>query len=335
MIYLHTGLPGAGKTILTLKMVRDRAEKENRAVYYAGIEILKPEMFPGWEPLPDPEKWFELPDGAIIVHDECQDLYRPRGTGAQVPKHVAQWETHRHKGYDAYLITQHPMLLDSNVRRLAGEHAHVVRPFGAKMATVHRWSSVKEQCDKSRADSVAVTMGYPGELFDAYKSATVHTHKFKLPGRIWFLAVIPLLLAACVWAFYSWYSGRAVPPSERLQMESGEGFVRASPSGSGGAVKSKSEWLDERAPRVAGLAHTAPVYDKVTTPTKAPYPAACMEMSGVCRCYSEQATRLDVPGAICRQIVAGGYYVEWDTERPDRRRDRDGGPTAPAAPLGS
>lgn len=79
MIYLRTGLPGAGKTLMTLAEVRERASRENRPVFYAGIEILKPEEFPGWLVMDDPAKWYECPDGAIIVHDECQTLYRPRG----------------------------------------------------------------------------------------------------------------------------------------------------------------------------------------------------------------------------------------------------------------
>lgn len=339
MIYLHTGLPGTGKTISTLAKVRDRAQKENRAVYYVGIEILKPEMFPGWTKLEDPTKWHELPDGAIIVHDEAQTLYRPRGTGSQVPEHVAKMETHRHKGHDLYLITQHPMLVDSNVRRLAGEHVHAVRPFGAKMATLHKWGQVKEQCDKSRADSLQETFLYPKELFDAYKSATVHTHKFKMPGRIWWLVAIPFLLGACVWVFMMWFDGMSKPKVGAPEELPTTGGMKTGPSGPAQArpVKTKAEWLDERTPRIQGLAHTAPAFDDTTAPTRAPYPAACVAMGKTCRCYTDQATVLDTPEAICRQIVERGYFVEWDTapktarepDRRDDRRERDGRPDAP------
>lgn len=332
MIYLHTGLPGTGKTISTLARVRERAQKENRAVYYVGIEILKPEMFPGWTKLEDPTKWHELPDGAIIVHDEAQTLYRPRGTGAMVPEHVAKMETHRHKGHDLYLITQHPMLVDSNVRRLAGEHVHAVRPFGAKLATLHKWGQVKEQCDKSRADSLQETFVYPKELFEAYKSATVHTHKFKMPGRVWWLLAIPLLLAACVWGFVQWYSsfGKDTAPE---QTTGGMMTAAATGSGQARAVKTKAEWMDERTPRIQGLAHSAPAFDQVTAPSRAPYPAACVAMGKTCRCYTDQATILDTPEGLCRQIVERGFFVEWDTTpksaREDRARLRDERPDAP------
>ena len=191
------GPAGCGQNAFTLHIVRERARKENRAVYYHGIELLKPEEFEGWVKLEDASKWFELPDGAIIVHDEAQTLYRPRGNGAQVPQYVAELETHRHKGHDLYFITQHPMLIDSNVRRLAGEHMHVVRLFGAKVATLHRWAQCKEQCDKSRADSIRETVGYPAALFEAYKSATLHTHKARVPKRVFLLLAMPFCSSGC------------------------------------------------------------------------------------------------------------------------------------------
>lgn len=316
MIYLHTGQPGAGKTLFTLAMVKERAEREQRPVFYHGIEILKPELFPNWHHLEDPSKWMELPDGAIIVHDECQGLYRPRGNGAQVPEHVSRWETHRHNGWDAYLITQHPMLIDSNIRRLAGEHLHVIRAFGAKMATLHRWQQVKEQCDKSRADSVSETKAYPSQLFDAYKSATVHTHKARIPPRVFFLVLLPLLLFGLAWWFYSWYSvranGSAIEKSVSVTQPGGAaGTAPATPR-----RKTTAEWIAEQQPRIEGLPHTAPVFDGVTEVVRAPAPVACVASATRCTCYTEQGTRMSTPDALCRQIVKDGYFVAWDTAPP-------------------
>lgn len=327
MIYLHTGQPGAGKTLLTLHTVRERAKAENRPVFYAGIEILKPEEFPGWQVLDDPKKWFDCPDGAIIVHDECQTLYRPRGNGAQVPDYVARFETHRHQGFDIYLITQHPMLVDSNIRRLAGEHSHIVRAFGAKMATVHTWQQVKEQCDKARSDSMQKTMSYPKELFDAYKSATVHTHQRKLPLRmLWFL-LVPLGLGGSVWYMSHWYSGQDEPKrpessTDQLPMHSDASRSRPGAAG----PKTLQEWLREQQPRIVGLPHTAPVYDQVTQVVAAPYPAACIASATRCICYSQQGTRLDTPEALCRQIAETGYFIAWNA-RPEKGQGAAGAAT--------
>lgn len=314
MIYLHTGQPGAGKTLLTLDIVRHRALAENRPVFYHGIEILKPELFPGWELLDDPRRWMDCPDGSIIVHDECQTLYRPRGNGSAVPEYVARFETHRHNGWDVYLITQHPMLVDSNIRRLTGEHMHVVRAFGSRMATLHKWAQVKDQCDKARSDSLSETRAYPKVLFDAYKSATVHTHKTRIPPRLYFLLLLPVLLGLIVWWFWGWYQSRTDSagdvsiPSFVPGAVSSPGVIPTRSVEGKGTIES---WVEEQKPRIAGLPHTAPIYDKVTQPDGAPYPAACVASATKCVCYTDQATRLDTPEALCRAIVKAGYYMAW------------------------
>jgi len=330
MIYLHTGQPGAGKTLFTLAMVKERAEREQRPVFYHGIEILKPEFFPNWHHLDDPAKWMDLPDGAIIVHDECQGLYRPRGNGSQVPEHVSRWETHRHNGWDAYLITQHPMLIDSNIRRLAGEHLHVMRAFGAKMATLHRWQQVKEQCDKSRADSVSVTKAYPSQFFDAYKSATVHTHKARIPPRVYFLVLLPLLLFGLAAWFYSWYSARAngAPVEKAVSATQPGGMAGSAPATR--KPKTTVEWIAEQQPRIEGLPHTAPVFDRVTEVVRAPAPVACIASATRCTCYTDQGTRMSTPDALCRQIVKDGYFMAWDTA-PPRAADGRARTAAPQA----
>lgn len=316
MIYLHTGQPGAGKTLFTLDLVRKRAKEENRPVFYAGIEILKPEEFEGWQGLEDPARWFDCPDGAIIVHDECQTLYRPRGNGAQVPEYVARFETHRHQGHDVYLITQHPMLVDSNIRRLAGEHVHVVRAFGAGMATLHKWGQVKEQCDKSRSDSVSETRAYPKQLFGAYKSATIHTHKARIPPRLFFLLAIPLLLGALAWWFSNWYGGRAEGEAFQDLPHQVASSVPAAVGGGAGErrdrPKTTAEYVAAYQPRIEGLPHTAPVYDQVTTVTAAPVPAMCVASASKCVCYTQQGTRMSTPESLCRQMAETGYFLAFD-----------------------
>lgn len=320
MIYLHTGLPGAGKTLYTLDQVRKRAESENRTVYYHGIELTRPDMFPGWELLDDPKRWHELPDGAIIVHDECQTLYRPRGAGAAVPDYVQKFETHRHQGYDIYLITQHPMLVDGNIRRLAGEHVHVVRAFGAGFSVAHRWQQVNERCDKSRKDSVTETYSYNRQLFDAYKSATIHTHKRKIPAKVFFLLAVPFLLIGLVWLAFESLTpdSSGVPGAPGAPGAPGVPSAPGAPGSSGVYAESEEvrlmSWYDQRQPRIAGLPHTAPVYDRVTEPTRAPVPAACVSMGGVCRCYSQQGTRLDTAVDLCQAIVERGYFVDFDPD---------------------
>lgn len=65
----------------------------------------------------------------------------------------------------------------------------------------------------------------------------------------------------------------------------------------------------------SGLHEGHRIYDDVTKPVRAPYPAACLATKARCGCYSDQGMRLDMPEALCRQIVERGFYVAWETSR--------------------
>lgn len=312
MIEQVTGLPGAGKTLITLARIKELSEKEGRPVYYNGIPDLK---LP-WLELENGEDWWKVPPGAIVVIDEAQRVFRPRANGSQVPEHVSKLETHRHLGIDLILITQHPMLLDTNVRRLVGRHIHTVRAFGAKFATLHEWPQVKENCDKSRADSIEHKWFYPRQAFDWYKSAEVHTHKMRLPMRLVVLLLVPVVLAAAIYGFWQWQISAETRTKEAIKKSTG---LEAKQLPGVHPVVEKRDYVADYAPRVAGLAYTAPIYDDVTKPVRAPYPAACVDLpTKGCRCYSQQATRLDVPLGLCKQIASTGFFVAWDEEKNDR-----------------
>ena len=62
MINLITGLPGSGKTLMTLKRVNDMAIKEGRTVYYHGIDDL---ILP-WVLMDSSEEWLNLSPKSII-----------------------------------------------------------------------------------------------------------------------------------------------------------------------------------------------------------------------------------------------------------------------------
>ncbi|MDX9943772.1 MAG: zonular occludens toxin domain-containing protein [Azonexus sp.] len=307
MIYLHTGQPGAGKTLYTVWSVKQWAEKDQRPVYYNGIPECK---VPGWIELDDPLKWFDCPPNSIIILDEAQRIFRTRGNGATVPEHVAKLETHRHLGIDLVIITQHPMLIDSNVRRLTGTHRHVMRAFGAKYAVVHEWSQVKEQCDKSRGESLKTQFAYPKEAFALYKSAEVHTHKRKIPWRVFILVVLPFLLIFCGTTLYSWWSSS----KDGAKVAKGLDGVaaKAGNATAGLPVLTKENYLQQFQPRLAKLVHTAPVYDALTKPRRVPIPAACVASATKCKCYTQDATGYDIDETMCREIAGGGIFYAFD-----------------------
>lgn len=335
MIELQTGLPGSGKTLHTLARIKAKAEAEGRPVYYSGI----PELKLPWIELEDATKWYECEANAIIIIDEAQRVFRPRGNGANVPEHVAKLETHRHLGIDLVLITQHPMLIDSNVRRLCGKHFHSVRQFGQQKAKVLEFESVKDNPLSARSTALEHSFKYPPEAFAWYRSAEVHTHKTKRPLRYYLLFVLPPLFIAVVAYAVSWFYGRTQgePLSEgsRIEQRPHQGPAQQPAGTSPGRTRegriTTAQYLQDRQPRVDGLEYSAPMYDEVTKPTQAPYPAACVDLKGSCRCYSQQATRLPMPEHLCQAIVKDGFFMAWDTRTPEQKERRND--TRQNAPL--
>lgn len=314
-IHLHTGIPGHGKTLFSLWHVRKWAEAEKRKVYYHGIPDLQ---IPDWEELQDPKEWASVPPKSIVVIDEAQKVFPRRSSNGAVPAHVSGFETHRHLGIDVVLITQHPSLIDRHIHPLTDKHRHVIRAFGAKYATVHEWPQVMAQCEKpgSRKDSFKTQFPYPKEVFTWYKSAEAHTYKAKIPGKVWIGLALPLLLVAAVWFVYDWAQSRMAPAAVEASQKPVPGHGgQGGPGGGAGGRKDKltvAEWVEDQTPRMPGLPHTAPMYDQVTQPVEAPYPAACMQMASKgCRCYSPQGTLLQVDTSICVQIVANGFFIPW------------------------
>jgi len=335
MITLITGLPGNGKTLYALTWLRDKAIKENRQVYYNGVADLR---IPGWIELVNPEKWAECPTGSIILIDEAQRIFRPRMHGKEVPGYVAALETHRHLGVDLVFVTQHPMLIESNVRRLTGQHFHVIRKFGTQWATIHEWNKCKETCDKNRDDSTRLEFKYPPDIFDLYKSAELHTHKRRIPFKVLALFSMPVIFIGLAYLAYTRLAPDQVAERNKPagQAEPSAG-VPAVNQRVGAGKLTQADYLEAQTPRVAGLAYTAPVFDQATTPTEAPYPAACLVMRGECRCYSQQATRLEMPAALCEQIVAKGFFVAWrqpvQQQSQARPGEQGGGPGGALAPA--
>lgn len=326
MIELITGLPGNGKTLYTIAYVKDWSDRDNRPVYYSGIKDLN---LP-WTEI-DPEKWYDCPTNSIIVIDECQRVFRPRSMGKEPPEHVSRLETHRHQGVDIVLITQHPMLADSAIRRLVGKHKHVVRTFGTQRATIHEWASVKDNCDKSsgRADSIKHLWKYPKEVFDWYKSAEAHTVKRNIPAKIWILASVPFILIALglVLKNYITKSQNKVAIEQASSPDkAAPGQMKTNEIGKAQSYKNALEDVKQYAyvntERVEGLPHTAPKYDELTQPTVAPIPAGCVQSASTgCRCFTQQATPIKMPEKMCMDIVKNGWFEDFDTAGKSKRKE--------------
>lgn len=322
MINLITGLPGNGKTLFTIGFLEQWAKRENRPVFYSGITLTdEGRERLGWQEV-DALEWFTVPPGAIVVIDEAQRVFRPRTHGKDVPKHVEQLETHRHQGIDLVLITQHPMLIDNEVRRLAGNHRHIVRKFGAQAATVHEWTEVRTDCEKPgrRADSSKTPWAYDKGIYKLYKSAEVHTVKLRLPKHVYFLAAAVCLVVLTIGGFWYWGShkmGKAKEKEVQVQQLSQGGGVRSKDKFD--PVEDAKQYVAMNTPRIEGLPHTAPKYDEVTKPDMAPVPVACVASESRCLCYTQQGTRMAVQEQQCRDIAHNGFFQDFD---PNGQRQR-------------
>lgn len=346
MITLITGLPGNGKTLYALQYVAAAAKKEGRAVFYHGIKGLDPAL--GWHELPTSKEvmngrdvlvpqWWLCPAQSICLIDEAQMCgfgVRPRG---QVPEWAQKLEVHRHLGIDLVMITQDPKLIDSHDRSLMELHFHLLRTFGMQRSTVHEFRPVRDNI-KSRTGSIQHKWKFPKEVFKWYTSAEAHTHKARIPMKVWVLGFMCIALPAFCYYLYTRLDPRLAKGAPTAQpTASAPAFGGGGGSSRGGSKMTTQEFLVDQTPRVAGLAYTAPVYDDVTKPVEAPYPAACVSMGERCRCYSQQATKLETPRDLCLSIVAGGFYVAWQakaappTGAPESAARRDGGGPLPTA----
>ena len=338
MITLITGLPGNGKTLFSLWHIKAKAEKEQREVYYHNIKDLN---LP-WT-LCEPEKWMDLPHGSIIVLDECQFVFPKKPNGAKLPDFYEQLATHRHRGYDIYLITQHPSLIDNFVRQLVGQHFHAVRKFGMASATIYEWSATNPapQSVPSQKSAIPLKWSYPKEVYGYYKSAEVHTVKRAIPAKI-FLA-IGFVIAVLCGGYYmlGQYQHRHDKPDTAAADAPGAAdAMPPRPVGRGGGgspaggssepfdqVADAERWIQMQTPRVAGLPHTAPKFDELTRPTRVPVPAACMQMGTIhhpekirCKCYTQDGTPMDVEFNMCISFARDGYFQEFDPD-PGRARE--------------
>lgn len=324
MITLLTGLPGNGKTLRALQIVEELCRKENRPLFVMGIKLT--DQFPlQWEQVPPVSKWtekrpleedptimapaFTFPVNAVIVIDECQKVFRPRSSSAAVPDHVAAFETHRHEGIDFVLLTQHPMFVDPNIRRLTNRHIHMVRVFGAQAANIHEWQQVKESCDKMRNNSQQKPWLFPKHIYTWYESAKAHTYKFRPPLRALVLLLGPVLLGILIWVIVSWFKGRDAEHQSPAKPANTSAAAASAPGAS------RTDWLGSHIPRVPGLPHTAPWYDEATSPVDAPAPVGCSLVADRCRCYSVQGTVINVSNEMCRGLVDTGFFKDWNNEK--------------------
>jgi len=271
MIELITGVPGSGKTCYSMSRML-KAVEQGRPLYVHGIRGLKiphisvhcdhPLCVYCKEERPQgdvflAEKWDEwAPVGAYIVLDEVQRVYRVRPNGSTPPNSVQEFEMHRHRGLDFLLMTQHPNLIDVNVRRQVGKHIHLVANWAGRKQ--FEYPEYSESPGKPSRSSECVKSSYSlnRKHFDLYRSAELHTKPSrKVPGAVYFFAVALCAFLYLLWNGYQRAQTRFA--DEAVTVESGEGEGMPAPAGAPAPIPfdlpAVSGFMPGWSPRLAGV----------------------------------------------------------------------------------
>lgn len=201
MLTLITGTPGAGKSLYTVWEIARKVPASTIPTEAGPIPrrllsnikglLLDHEKI-GAEELNNWQTWAKA--GDVIVFDEVQEVWRPRSLSSKVPDCIAALETHRHMGVDIVLITQHPMLVDPNVRRLVNQHVHM-RRVTKTLAMVYEWDSCNPLSSLKGSINTR-SWWHPKAAYGLYKSAEAHTKPTARIPKILWLGVAALAMLA-------------------------------------------------------------------------------------------------------------------------------------------
>jgi zona occludens toxin len=334
-IHLRTGANGTGKTLFTLKDVRELQLRESRPVYYDNIELKGDALTWGWIRR-NPREWESFPPGSIIVCDEAHKYFPKRSGSQKEPGYVEAIAEHRAQGKDFFFITQHPADLDIFIRRRVaspGWHQHLKRKGGSELTSFLEWNTCKDEPEKqgTAASALVSTRAFPREMYEVYSSAVMHTAKFRMPRQIWYMVYGLLAVFALLYYGLHGFMG-GTKPKDKAPAESALMVKTAAPARSEGSKQASTaaEYVASYQPRIEGLAHTAPAYDGLTQPTRVPVPAACMEWAKKgCHCFTQDGTPYPTTVEICRQVVKAGVFLNFEVSPGAGARHQEQAAKAP------
>lgn len=326
MIYLITGQPGAGKSLYAVstmvkKLLSEKLElngkKLDRRLCVDGVnDLIIPheKMADGAEDgagvLGEAEgfglwNWYDwCKPGDVIFIDEVQRWWRPRGMGTKPPKMIKELETHRHKGVDFVIVTQHPMLIDQNVRRLVNRHIHVRRIFGMARSMLYDWDGC--QADTSRVSGASKSVwSYPRDAYKLYKSAELHTkQRQKIPVWLFFPVIVALL---AVFVGPGAYDTMHRTMTGKSLTDAPKSSASAAPAGM------LRPAVPQGQPAAAGSMTPTPAANPVAPPASQSAAAedtfaGCVASASGCRCYDQSGKLQTLSHDSCTHVAKSSTF---------------------------
>ena len=317
-IVLVTGAPGAGKTALIVKFIKEAADA-GRPIYQVGIPELKvpyipipPDMGDWTELREDPEMpgkqlpYFTFPERSLIVLSEAQRLYRPRPAASKLPDYVAAFETCRHTGVTFILDTQHPDFLDSHVRKLIGQHIHLI-DHGILGRKHYEWPYLGSP-EQFKTAPIKKPYKLPKSIYGLYKSSSLHIKRnYTFPPALKLLIVLLVLMGLAGTYLYSSLKAKFYPVSEvaALKKPGTPGALDTlTPAQPGAPVPvDPAALLMEFSPRVTGRPETAPAYDTLRQVKNMPQVVGCYKTKTSCACQDQQGLDAGLDALQCQRWI--------------------------------
>jgi zona occludens toxin len=315
VITILTGAPGAGKTCAMVSLMATLAK--DRAVFADGVNGLGVDHTDI-----DARKWHEVvADGGVIAVDEGQRIWRPRGPGQKVPEDIAAMETHRHRGLDLFITTQHPKLLDGNIKNLCGRHVHI-RDLGMLGRWWYEWP---EAADPASWRTAPIKKKYKldPKAFALYKSASLHVK----PIRSFPIMVVVLCLAVLISAVTAFYGYKSIsakmnPPGKTSPVPSapGTGLTVGTSGAAGMAAGTIPTYITDYAafvPRVSSKPETAPAYDELRRVKDFPQVVGAICVNLECKCLDQQGKNAGLSPKECAQWMANPPFNPYRDPKPN------------------
>ncbi|MGJ7531409.1 zonular occludens toxin domain-containing protein [Variovorax sp. GB1P17] len=322
MLTVWTGLPGSGKTSGVIeKVLMPLAAKGwmEEAIDADGNKVpVKRKLWTNINGLllehekidaDDLLRWHEwVKPGDLIVFDEVQKPWPLTGANKEQPKCITELETHRHYGIDMHLLTQHPMLINAAIVRLAGQHFHVRKLGNSRFATIYEWDGVSRTLLYKNSFSKKPWRRSKGAE-KVYRSSSLHTkQKRSVPTVIFGILFALVMLGVLGPTVYGRMQERFHPKPVEVTNTETKGV--AAPSVQTAAVVPASALAAQPSGQQAD---------------KPPVFAGCGRIRDRCQCFDDKGAPFEKEPLFCEDMtrVAVGFGAPLEHLRDDGEVHRE------------